>query len=699
LTAPGRVPALLVLAALTALRIINPVPVDTLRLRAFDLEQRIAPRGYEPVAVRVVAIDEKSLDKHGQWPWPRTLLAQLVRRVAEGAPSVLGVDIIFSEPDRFSPDQLVREIPEIPTPIARELNAMPPNEVALAEAFRLVPTVLAVGATEQASRRKRPLSRLTIVREAGGDPRPFLSSYPPPVRSMPELTAAERGRGSDIGLPDPDGIVRRIPLFVIAEGNLMPALSLEMLRVASGAGSIGIVTSRSGIRGATVGSLFMPTDAQGRAYPYFTPSYDERYVSAADILDGSYDLSKLHDAALFLGVTALGLVDEKQTPVGLMPGVEVHAQLFESMLTGNLLRSPAILAPIEIALVIVIGLLTIFALPYRRPSFAIAVVGVAVVLLVGTEFASFRLFRLLFNSIYPAFCAVVVLGVMMGSSLRAAEAERRRLFVDLEHERQVEARIEGELKAASAIQMGLLPRRFPAASEYGVDIHASIEPARMVGGDLYDFVLLESNRLSFAIADVSGKGVPAALFMAMTKEVLSAATQRYGDALDRVFAEANAKISGSSSDMAAEGADMMFVTVFAGVLDLASGLLSYVNAGHEWPFLIRAGTDPRQLSGDSGPPLGALDDFGYRVQRRQLAPGAMLLLYTDGVTEAQNSARSFYGESRLKQALASHTPSDARAAIEVVRDDVRRFVAGAEQFDDITLLAVRWLGRSPSPDD
>jgi len=260
----------------------------------------------------------------------------------------------------------------------------------------------------------------------------------------------------------------------------------------------------------------------------------------------------------------------------------------------------------------------------------------------------------------------------------------------------MEARMEGELKAASAIQMGLLPRRFPAASEFGADISASIEPARMVGGDLYDFVLLESNRLSFAIADVSGKGVPAALFMAMTKEILNAATQRYGDALNRVFAEANTKISGSSNDMAAEGADMMFVTVFAGVLDLASGLLSYVNAGHDWPFVIRAGTDPTLLSGASGPPLGALDDFDYRVQRQQLMPGEMLLLYTDGVTEAQNSARSFYGESRLKQALASHTPSDAKAAIEVVRDDVRRFVAGAEQFDDITLLAVRWLGRAPS---
>jgi adenylate cyclase len=696
LTAPGRVPALVVLAALAALRIINPLPIEELRLRAFDLEQRFAPRRYQPMAVRVVAIDEKSLDRHGQWPWPRTLLAQLVRRIAEGAPSVLGVDIIFSEPDRFSPGALVREVPEIPPLIARELAAMPSNEAVLADAFRRLPTVLAVSAGEPAVRGKHFPARLTIIRESGRDPRPFLLPYPPPVRSLPEIARFERGRGSDICAPDPDGIVRRIPLVVMAEGSLLPALALEMLRVAAGAGSVGIVTARTGVRGATVGNLLMPTDARGRAYPYFAPPDDERDVSAADILDGSYDLSKLRGAAILLGVTSLGLVDEKQTPVGLMTGVEVHAQLFESMLTGTLLRRPAILTPVEVSLVIAIGLLTIFALPYRRPSFAIAVVGVAVVLLLAGELASFRLFKLLFSTMYPALSTLVIFSVMLASNLRSAEAARRGLSADLAHERQMEARIEGELKAASAIQMGLLPRRFPPASEHGVDIGASIEPARIVGGDLYDFILLESNRLSFAIADVSGKGVPAALFMAMTKEILSAATQRYGDALDRVFAEANAKISGSSSDMAAEGADMMFVTVFAGVLDLASGLLAYVNAGHDWPFLIRAGTDPTQVSGDSGPPLGALDDFGYRVQRRQLMPGDMLLLYTDGVTEAQNSARAFYGEGRLKQALASHAASDARAAIEVVRDDVRRFVAGAEQFDDITLLAIRWLGPSPS---
>ncbi|HLI80132.1 MAG TPA: CHASE2 domain-containing protein [Candidatus Binataceae bacterium] len=698
-SAPGRITALIVLGVLTALRIINPLPVEELRLRVFDLEQRFAPRPYQPVAVRIVAIDETSLAKYGQWPWPRSLLAQLVGKIAQGQPSVLGVDIIFAEPDRFSPQMLVREIPDIPPQIARELEAMPSNDTLLGDAFRQVPTVLAVSVGEHPVRAQGFRARLTPIREKGRDPRPFLLQFPPPLRSLPEITQFERGRGSDIAAPDPDGVVRRIPLFVMAEGNLLPALALEMLRVASGAGSVDIVTGRLGVRGATVGNVFLPTDHQGRAYPYFTPSEDPRYISASDILDSTYDVSSLRGAAVLLGVTSLGLMDERETPLGLMPGGEIHAQLVESMLTGNLLRRPAILNSIEIALVMLVGLLTIFAVPYRRPSTAIAVVtAVAVVLLVG-EFASFRLFKVLFSTIYPALSTLAVFGVMLGSNLRAAESARRRLADALDQERRMEARIEGELKAAAAIQMGLLPRQFPESPQHrDVEMYAFIEPAREVGGDLYDFLFLDADRLAFVIADVAGKGVPAALFMAMTREVIRGAMQRYGEQLDRVFAEANAKVSASSADMAAEGADMMFVTVFVGVIDLNCGMLSYVNAGHDWPILLGKDTRATVLSGDSGTPLGALDDFHYPVQRRQLAPGDVLLLYTDGVTEAQDSARSFYGEGRLKQALARPKSLNPKAIVESVHDDVRRFVGRAAQFDDITLLAVRWLGREPSPD-
>jgi adenylate cyclase len=691
--ARGRAFAVIVLVALVALRMLDPRVINTIRLRGFDLEQELAPRRYQPLPVRIVAVDDDSLTRYGQWPWPRTLVARLVRRIAAGHPRVLGVDIIFAEPDRFSPARLAESIPDFPPALARQLALLPSSDQILADAFRKVPAVLGLGMTYQPASGRRGPSHVTIVRESGGNPRPFLSAYPGLVRSLPELTAAEHGEGALAGQPDRDGILRRVALFLVGEGHLVPALALEMLRIASGSGSIGIITGREGVRGATLGDLFMPTDWRARAYPYFTPSVQQRYVPAADLLDESYDPASLNGSVLILGVTGLGLVDQKQTPMGLMPGVEVEAQLIESILTGNLLRRPAILDGIEMALAFVAGLATIFLMPYRYPRIAGAVFGGLMLALIGFAFASFRLSHLLFDPTYPAFVVVVTFGLMLATSLRAAEWARRGLAVDLEHERESKARLEGELNAARAIQMGLLPQRFIGVSDRSdVDVYALIEPARMVGGDLYDFLLLDSARLSFAIADVSGKGVPAALFMAMSKEVLRAATQTHGDALDVAFAEANARISAASSDMAGVGANMMFVTVFAGVLDLVSGKLVFVNAGHDAPFVLAPGSQPRRLTAQGGPPLGSVDGFPYPVEQRQLAPGELLLLYTDGVTEAENPEHSFYAAARLEKLLASAPVASSKAVVDFVRDDVRRFTAGAEQADDITLLAVHWLG-------
>lgn len=694
--APGRGLALAVLALLVLVRAFDPVAFEGTRLRGFDLEQLIAPRAYEPLPIRIVAIDGKSLAKYGQWPWPRTLVAQLVGQMAAENPRVLGVDIVFSEPDRLSPGEIAKA-PNIPPPLARELKSLPPNEAALADAFRKLPTVLGMGVSSETATGERRPSRITLIRQFGADPKPFLVEYATLLHSLDQITYAERGRGAIAGQPDRDGIVRRVPLFIAAEGHVVPSLALEMLRVASGAHSLGIVTAPGGVRGATLGNIFIPTDRHGRAYPHFTLSYELRYISAADVLDKSYDPAALRGGIVFLGVTGQGLADDQQTPPGLMAGVEVHTQLLECILTGTLLRRPSILDGVEITMAFAMGLVTIFALPYTRPRLAFGEFLGLIVLILGTAFASFGLFNLLLDATYPTVVSVTTFGIMLAANLRAAEAARRGLASELEHEREVEARLEGELNAARAIQIGLLPRHFPGAPErHDVDIYASIEPARMVGGDLYDFLLLDVTRLSFAIADVSGKGVPAALFMAMSKEVLRAATLRHGDALDQVFAEANEKISAASNELLEEGTDMMFVTVFAAVLDLATGALVYVSAGHDSPFVVRRETEMVQLTGEGGPPLGSVDEFTYPVERRQLAPGDLLLLYTDGVTEAQDANHTLYAVSRLRSALALAPKTSAKAVIEFVREDISRFVAGAEQADDITLLAVRWLGAEGS---
>jgi len=314
----------------------------------------------------------------------------------------------------------------------------------------------------------------------------------------------------------------------------------------------------------------------------------------------------------------------------------------------------------------------------RAAAFAVAIVACLMCL----EMASFRFAGLLLDGSYAAATMLAAFGVMLIGTLRAAEAE-------LGRERAEKQRYEGELAAAQAIQMGLLPRRFPAFhNRPEIDLYARIEPARIVGGDLYDYLLIDGERrLFFLIADVSGKGAPAALLMASTKEVIREAALKFGVALDDIFNEANRKTASASDDLQSEGG--VFVTAFAGILDLASGNVVYANAGHEAPFIISGRKGLRQLVTEGGPPLGAIDGFSYPVDRDRIEPGEILLLYTDGVTEAEDADRRLYGVKRLEKMLVSLPVAEAQRLVAAVIDDLRRFIGEAEQADDITLMALR----------
>ena len=426
-----------------------------------------------------------------------------------------------------------------------------------------------------------------------------------------------------------------------------------------------------------LGPFWLPTDLRGRGLLRFARPRP-RYLSAARVLDPAFDPSQLEDRIVLLGVTGLGILDEKSTPLGPLPGVEIQAQLIESILRGSLLRQPVHLPWVEVGLVLAAGLAVIGLVRYDNPRLAAAsALGVAAILL-GGEFALFGFAGWLVDGIYPAGAALATFGAMLGGSLRAAQVARRRLTAELDAEREANARLEGEFAAARAVQMSLLPHRFPAFPERrDFEVYARIEPARVVGGDLFDFLLIDDSRLFFIIADVSGKGMPAALAMAMTKQIVRDAVQRHGTALDRLMTEANIKTAAASEEMG-RGGDMMFVTAFAGILDLVSGELAYASAGHDAPFLLQpgllqAGGRLRQLETRGGPPLGAVEHFRFPVDRDRCERGAVLLLYTDGVTEAQNPVGSLYSAERLTALLGALPATSSAAAVDAAFDDVRHF--------------------------
>ena len=672
------------LALAAAVYVTDPVLLRELRARGFDIAQHLWPLPSGDTLVQVVDIDEASLKRLGQWPWPRNLVADLVRRIAAGKPRILGVDILFPEADRLSPPLLARTLRDLPTPMAEALARLPSSEARLAEAFAEVPTVLGVAPSNEPATPAEGLRRVTLVRQVGDDPRPLLTAYKSMIRTLPEISRTARAEAALTGEPDEDGLVRAVPALTLAQDQLIPAFALEVIRVAAGIPSIDVATGSAGIESVAIGLLLVPTDRRGRVYLHFAKPRP-RYVSAATVLDPAFDPSQFDGQIVLLGVTGLGILDQKLTPLGLTQGVDIHAQLIESILGGSLLRHPPGAFWIELAMLLAAGSAVVWLLRYDSPRGATgAALGIAAILL-GGEFALFHFASWLVDGIYPAGIALLTFGAMLGGHLRATQAAQRRLADELDRERQLIARMEGELAAARAIQMGLVPHHFPAFPERGdIDLYARLEPARAVGGDLFDYLLIDANRLFFIIGDVSGKGIPAALFMAMTKEVVRDAVQRHGAALDRVLAEANTKTAAASADM-----DMMFVTAFAGILDLKSGELVYASAGHDRPFLLHDGHRLRQLETEGGPPLGVVADFLFPIERDRLEEGAVLLLYTDGVTEAQDSGGGFYSSARLSAALAATPAHSARTVVDFCFDAVRRFVSGADQADDIAVLAIR----------
>ncbi|MCR5238713.1 MAG: SpoIIE family protein phosphatase [Prevotella sp.] len=245
--------------------------------------------------------------------------------------------------------------------------------------------------------------------------------------------------------------------------------------------------------------------------------------------------------------------------------------------------------------------------------------------------------------------------------------------------------IKGDLAVAREIQQAILPRIFPPFPEEAanMDIAASMNAAKDVGGDFYDFFRIDDDKIGFVIADVSGKGIPAAIFMAVSRTLIRATGIR--------GVTPSECISYSNDLLAKESANNMFVTVFYGIYNIKTGEVTYTNAGHNPPYLIKAGGTIEQLPLSKDIVVGALDDFQFSEETLQLEHGETLLLYTDGVTEAINVNDEEYGEKRLEETLKDVTQQNCQQIINTVKADVKTFAGEAEQSDDITLLAIKRL--------
>jgi adenylate cyclase len=431
-------PALVLLVAVL-LRVNEGQTIDRFRNIVFDTYQRILPRAYVETPVRIVDIDEESLARLGQWPWPRTLMAQLIDRLAEVGVAAVALDILFSEPDRLSPAALVelwRDRPEAES-LRRALATLPDPDAALAQSLARANAVTAFALLNQPNK-SEPAAKSGFA-VAGDDPLLFARRLEGAVASLPGLEAAAAGNGSVNTIPDDDGIVRRVPLLFNLNGRLVPSLAAEALRVAQGAGSYTVKASgasgeasfggATGITHVRIGSAVVPTDPSGSLVLYDSGhAQAERFVPAWQVLEPDFDPALLSGRIVFIGTSAEGLKDVRSTPLAaVIPGVEIHAQVVEQILSGAFLLRPDWADGAELLFLIVLGLILMLAL--RRVG-ALWSAGIGVVALAGAMTGSWLAFSraaLLFDPVFPA--VVVVLMYIAGTLLGYLRTEGEKRYV------------------------------------------------------------------------------------------------------------------------------------------------------------------------------------------------------------------------------------------------------------------------------
>ena len=652
------------------------------RWQLFDALQDSRPRVERAANVVVVAIDEAALARHGRWPWPRGTIGELVATIAQSEVSAIGIDVTFREPDNH--DRYVNSLYNADTDLVGRLLELPTQDEVFAYHLSTAPVVL----TRQGSDLRGPvISSIgdTPLQFAGAEPRNVHPlSFPHRLTNVEVLERFARGLGFTNAPVSDDQVVRKVPLMLRVEEQWVPSFALEMLRVAAGANWITVHTDRYGLTGVSLHDHFFPTDVDGQIHLRYARYQPEVWVSAADVMAGQAADKLAQADIVVVGVTALDLTDAVTTPVWKNAiGVDVHLQTLENLLLGQgLVRStwaPWLEYLGALAIFLAIGL-GAPRLPYAQAA------GLSALLLlvpVGLAMAGFTYFHQLVDPSWWVISAVASTLTVALSQFAATRRVAVRLQRRLQDEREERARLTGELSAARDIQMGMLPdtdkiRGLPKH----VDVYGFVRPAKEVGGDLYDAFMLDDTRMFFVIGDVAGKGIPASLFMALGKTLCKSNALRGPESLETLVNTANEEIS-------RDNPGLMFITALFGVLDTATGQLTFCNAGHDPAIVVADGLPTSMLQSKGGPPLCVVDDFPYPSDVARMRPGTTLVMVTDGITEAQADDAELYGRERLLAQL-EQGPREPRALVRALVQSVDDFVDGADQFDDLTVLAVRW---------
>ena len=660
---------LLILILLIVLKTINPTFIKSISFLSFDMYQKVFPLKKKDSDVIIIDIDEKSLSKFGQFPWNRSIFAKIIENVNSTNPKAIGFDVFFSEKDKQSPEEIIKSYNILANDVINYLINIKGHDERFRQQLENSKSVLAVLGSNVSSHGSYDRKAKARFLSKGGDPNQFTYNYPYSIGSLEKLEKSAKGLGSISFLDQTDGIIRSLPLIVRFNKKIYPTMGLEMVRVGENQKNLYVELDEVGVKRISVRPHKVLTDPNGILWIRYKESQKQQYISASSVFEGKFDKSRFENKFVLIGASAQGLFDLVKTPLGVtIPGVEVHANVIENILDQTyLIRNPNIYV-FELLFSIILVCITFLLSQKIKPKYSLSIffISLIIIIMIGFSFFTFR--SQLIDISYPIFMLLVTF--LTGLYFRFIEENK----IALENLKK-EAKLLKERELAGDVQKSL----FPDISKYENFIYARNIPARDVSGDYFDVISVGKDEYYFTLADVSGKGVKAGMYMAKASSTFRTLSN-LSYPLEKVVYLVNNEIVEAKF----KG---MFVTAVFGKINVKTGDVTFINAGHESIMVVDSDKNFEFIKSEL-PPIGIIKYFAESMVKSKTMNlnDKTFVVYTDGVTEGylkNGQELGAEGVERIVKNLNDVTPKN------IVDSIAAELNWGSDKLrDDITCLAL-----------
>ena len=661
----------IILLILIIVRIQNPEFVKSISSISFDSYQKIFKYNEKQDDIVIVDIDEPSLAKFGQFPWGRNVFSKILENINKEDPKSIGFDIFFSEKDKQSPEEIIKTYSIEDIDIKNALQSIKGHDEKFQNTLKETKSVLAVFGSLIATKGTFDRKGKARIFAKGGNVKNYLYNYQYSLGSIPTLEKNSKGLGSINYITQSDAVVRSLPLLMVFNEKLFPTFGLEMIRVGEKKRSIITNLNDNGIKNISIKPFEFKTDKNSLIWVKFNRSINDNFISAEKVFKSEFDNKFFKDKYVLIGASAKGLFDTVKIPTGeTVPGVQVHANVIDNLLKNNFLKRNDEIFIFELIVSILISIVAFVISQRIKPKYSLSIIfiGLIIIFVFGLVIYKFR--SELIDVSYP----MIMISITFLTGLYFRFLQENKIALQ---NLQKEAKLLKERELAGGVQKSL----FPDISAFENFVYAKNIPARDVSGDYFDVMKVGPEEYYFTLADVSGKGVKAGMYMAKASSIFRTLSNLKFP-LERV-------VFGVNNEIIEAKFKGMFVTAVFGKFNPISGDLTYINAGHESIMLFDKSKKIEFIESDL-PPIGIMKYFAESMVKSKTIniKDKTFVVYTDGVTEGylpNGEEFGAVGVENIVKEMEIVTPKDL---VEKVTSTLNWGIPKLR--DDITCMAINF---------